>query len=98
MAAQKTLRQEIEELRTELAELRAGRDEDRQLAQQQTAAAPEPSETTQVEEDEPIATGDIERAIRELAEAAESQISDNPLIVIGLTFLLGFVAGRLSRI
>jgi len=98
MAARKTLRQEIEELRTELAELRAGRDEDRQFAQQQISAAPEPSETTQVGENEPIGTGDIERAIRELAEATESEISDNPLIVIGLTFLLGFVAGRLSRI
>ena len=98
MAARKTLRQEIEELRTELAELRAGRDEDRQFAQQQISAAPEPSETTQVGENEPIGTGDIEQAIRELAEATESEISDNPLIVIGLTFLLGFVAGRLSRI
>ncbi len=97
MAARKTLRHEIEELRAELAELRVGRDEDPRNALPQDSNPPEPGEASRAEVNGPFGTGDIEQAIRELAEATESEIAEHPLMVVALAFLLGFVLGRLSR-
>ncbi len=97
MAARKTMRQEIEQLQAEQAELRADRDQDRRRAPQPLAEAAELSERAPAKDDSAFGTSDLEQAIRELAEATESEISERPFTVVGLAFLLGFILGRLSR-
>jgi ElaB/YqjD/DUF883 family membrane-anchored ribosome-binding protein len=95
MAQRKTLRQEIDELRGEIAALQAER-------QQASArkAKPSPFPAPKAESSGETGVGqhdDLERAIIEFAEAAENEIAEHPAIVVGVAFLLGLMIGRLSR-
>jgi hypothetical protein len=97
MAQRKTLRQEVEELRGEIAALQAERASE--LASRKSAKpspSPEP-EPEAAEESGVDRGGELERVVAELTEAAESEIAEHPAIVVGLAFLLGLVIGRLSK-
>ena len=97
MAQQRTLRTEVEELRSELAALRKARSDEeasvREKGPKKTKAKAKPA-TSGDREDQPF---ELEQALKELAEAGEKEIAENPLITAGLAFMLGFIAGRVSR-
>jgi len=97
MAQPKTLRQEVEELRGEIAALQAERASEKAAAKSAKPSASPAPEPEAAEERGVESGGDLERVIGELTEAAESEIAEHPAIIVGLAFLLGLTIGRLSK-
>lgn len=110
MAGRKTLRVELDELRKEVAELRDSRADipspDRKSPDRDSkATASKSSLTTGTNNPEEIAVAagsghdirHMESAIKDLAEAGEMEIEKNPLLAVGLAFLLGLLVGRTTR-
>lgn len=84
-------------MRSELAALQKARaDEDARGSEEspeKSKAETKPA-TDEDSKDQPF---ELEQTFKELAEASEKEIAENPLIATGLAFLLGFIAGRVSR-
>jgi len=98
MAQRKTLRQEVEELRGEIAALQAERAGELASRKSAKPSSPSPEQEPEAAEESGVESGgDLERVIGELTEAAVSEIAEHPAIVVGLAFLLGLTIGRLSK-
>lgn len=97
MAARKTLRQEIDELRSELADIRANRDEAGRQIDQEPGEDRASDEISPETETDALTAEDVERALKDLVEATEGEITKHPMIATGAAFLLGFTIGRLSK-
>lgn len=99
MPRQKTLRTELDELRKELAELRDERTA--ALAQQKkTAKSENPDVSNKENSFESLignAKSDAKLVLKDLTELGEKEIEKNPLIAIGLAFLVGLLIGRSSK-
>ena len=98
MAGRKTLRVELEELRKEVAELRESR-VGNSGADSKSASS---SDDNKTDEQTPADIADldinsIETAIKNLTDAGEKEIGKNPLLAVGLAFLLGLLIARASR-
>ena len=105
MAGRKTLRVELDELRKEVAELRNSRAEIRPPSRNHQAGAEKSSSKTDADppKEMPVSANadhdlkHIESAIKGLTEAGEKEIEKNPLLAVGLAFLLGLLIGRTTR-
>jgi ElaB/YqjD/DUF883 family membrane-anchored ribosome-binding protein len=97
MVKRKTLRHEIDQLRSEIAALQAERASQKASA---TSTEPEPSpgpETVSAESADKVEAGDLEQAIAEFAETAEKEIAGHPAMAVGAAFVLGLLIGRLTK-
>lgn len=101
MAHSKTLQQQVDELRAEIAALQAER-----AALTAPEPEPEPEPETEAEPEAveetaggPAATtlGELEKALTGLLETTENEIAEHPAIVAGLAFLAGIAVGRMSK-
>lgn len=99
MPRQKPLRTELDELRKELAELR----DERAAALAQEDASEKSQNPEEPEQDKSIeslisdAKSDAKLVLKDLTELGEKEIEKNPLIAIGLAFLVGLLIGRGSK-
>ena len=100
MAKKKALRDDIDELRSELAALRKERAEQQaaaaKTAKQDDSPAAARQEPEEAEEPAPE-EWDLEQSLRELSELGEKEIAEHPVLAVTLAFLLGFAAGRISK-
>lgn len=98
MATRKTMRQEIEELRQEVEALRRGptKGPAKPAAGKARGKQAEASmvEATMVEKAR-SELSDLEKAIEDLATAAEDEIAERPVISLAIAFLIGLAVGRL---
>ncbi|MFO1121223.1 MAG: hypothetical protein U1F47_02705 [Hyphomicrobiales bacterium] len=83
MARRKTLRDELEELRSELASVK-----------RPSSGGKEPEE----DPDGPVETqlAELNRLVKSMIEEAEDTISDHPVATVAAALALGIVIGRLS--
>jgi len=93
MAARKTTRQEIDELRREIEELRRTRSGPRKAAAGKGRG--KQAEAGMVERAR-AEFSDLEKAIEDLVKAAEDEITDRPVISLAVAFFLGLLIGRLT--
>ncbi len=97
MATRKTMRQEMEELRQEVEALRRSRSGPKKPAA--GTARGKRAEASMVEatviDKARSELSDLEKAIEDLAQAAEDEIAERPVISLALAFLAGLAVGRL---
>lgn len=97
MATRKTMRQEIEELRQEIEGLRRSRSGPKKPAsgrgrgKQAEASMIEATVIDKARSE----LSDLEKAIEDLATAAEEEIAERPVVSLALAFLMGLAVGRL---
>ena len=97
MATRKTMRQELEELRQEFEALRRSRSGPKKPASGRSRG--KKAEASMVEEtviDKARSElSDLEKAIEDLVKAAEDEITERPVVSLGIAFLAGLLVGRL---
>ena len=97
MAQGKNILKEVDELRSELAALRAERAAQKRKSKKKRSKVPKDGGTSKPEAQPGEDDGGLEQAIKELAEVSEKEIAEHPAIAVGIAFLLGFLAGRITR-
>ena len=97
MAQRRTLRTEVDELRSELAALRKARGDEEEIARQKDSKETKVKEKPVSSKDRKDQPFELEQTFKELVESSEKEIAENPLIAAGLAFMLGFIVGRMSR-
>ncbi len=99
MAARKTLRTEVDELRDALDTLRAERAGSVPTSSANKAGSKPDVDAGIAASGDPDGEGhEIEQALKDLADMGEKKITENPALAAGLAFFLGLLIGRLSRI
>ncbi|MEM7461714.1 MAG: hypothetical protein AAF362_03455 [Pseudomonadota bacterium] len=99
MAARKTLRTELDELRKELDDLR----KEKAAGPAQDKADAKPRASGDAKKDKSIedlindVKSDTGTVLKDIAKLGEKEIERNPLLAIGLAFLVGLLIGRSSR-
>jgi len=97
MATRKTMRQELEELRQEFEALRKSRSEPKKPASGTSRGKKAEASMVQdtVIDKARSELSDLEKAIEDLAKAAEDGIAERPVISLAVAFLMGWAVGRL---